>query len=145
MAVNDDNVFDIIKKLFTNRNEFNQVSDFLLDRNSFMINRFIAIIYPEKVQCFNTTKTNQIDVCKFWADYLGGQYRVPGYIYTKGSKRSQETKSKMQKQPSNALINEFCINYNINKKDVLNALKMYKNEMITEIEEYVKLKNAKNE
>ena len=143
--ITEDNVFDIIKKLFTDRREFNNVSDFLLNRNSFMINRFIAIKYPDKVQCFNNTKVNQVDVCKFWADYLGGQYRVPSFIYTKGAKRSQETKSKIQKMPSDALINEFCIYYKFDKKDVLTALKMFKDDMINEINEYVKIKSLKDE
>lgn len=145
MAQNDTTLFDIIKALYTNKKEFDEISDFLLDRNSFMINRFISIKYPDKVQCFNISKINTVDVCKFWAEYLGGQYRVPSYIYTKGSKRAQETKSTIDKMPSNSLINEFCIYNNINKKDVLNALKMFRDEMITEINSFNKEIHSKNE
>ena len=130
--------FDVIKKIFTDKNGFNSLSDLTLDRNSFMVNRSIAIKYPDKVQLFNNLKVNQVDVMKFWADYLGGNYRMPGFLYTKGSKKASETKSKINKMPSGALIHQYCIFYNLNKKDVLNALKFFYDDTIKDIYNFEK-------
>lgn len=136
--------FSVSKKLFTNREEFDKLSDNALNRNSFMMNRSIAIKYPDKAQAFNILKINGADVMKFWADYLGGQYRVPGFMYTKGVKSSQASIAKKTKMPSKTLIKDFCLHYNLNRKDVMTAIKMFNVDMINEIFEFEKLINQNN-
>lgn len=142
MAAHENEFFDVSRKLFTNRKEFDELSNNALRRNSFMMNRYIAIQYPDKAQAFNFMKINESDVMKFWADYLGNKSRVPGFMYTKGVKSSQKEASKKSKMPSNSLIKDFCLHYNLNRKDVINAIKILNNdEMINEIFEYEKLIN----
>lgn len=144
MAANDFDFFDVSKKMFTDINEFNKLSDNVLNRNFFMMNRSIAIKYPEKAQAFNITSINGADVMKFWSNYIGNIGYVPGFMYTKGSKASQRDKAIKMKMPSNKIIKDFCLHYNINKKDVLSAIKLYNNDMISEIMEYEKMINQLN-
>ena len=145
MAAYDGEFFEVSRKLFTSRGEFNEISDTVLDRNLFMMNRSIAIKYPDKAQAFNMVDINGADVMKFWADYLGGKWRVPGFMYTKGSKAARANKEVTMKLPPNSLIRDFCIHNNYNRKDVMSAIKFFNTEMISEINEYEKLMNQNKE
>ena len=144
MAAHDGEFFDVSKKLFTNINEFNTLSDTILNRNFFMMNRSIAIKFPDKAQAFNVLNVNGADVMKFWATYIGNKGYVPGFMYTKGSKAAQKDKAIKMKMPSQKIIRDFCLHYNLNRKDVLSAIKMYNNDMIAEILEYEKMINQTN-
>lgn len=144
MAAHDGEFFDVSKKLFTDINEFNKLSNAILSRNFFMMNRSIAIKYPIKAQAFNLLKINESDVMKFWAGHIGNCGRVPYFMYTKGSKAAQKDKAVKMKMPSTKLIKEFCLYYNLNRKDVISAIKLYNNDMINEIFEYEKMINQIN-
>lgn len=144
MAVNDGDFFEVSKKLFTNKEEFDKLSDSALERNFFMMNRSIAIQYPDKAQAFNLLKVNTIDVMRFWANYLGGKWKVPGFMYTKGSKSSQKAKEVKQKLPANSLIKDFCVHNNLNRKDVMMCIKLFNNDMISEINEFDKIMKQEN-
>ena len=135
-AKND--LFDVIKLLYTDSNEFNKLADITLSRNSFMINRFVGIKYPLQAQAFNASKVNMIDVIKFWNSYLGNQKYVPSYIYTKGANKSNENKTKKYNVISNEDLHTFCVYNNVNIKDVKNALELFNEEMINEIKEFIK-------
>lgn len=139
MVAHDGEFFEVSKKLFTNKVEFDKLSNSVLERNMFMMNRSIAIQYPDKAQAFNLLKINGSDVMKFWADYLGGKWKVPGFMYTKGAKSSKIEKERKNKIPSSSLIRDFCVYNNYNRKDVINAIKMFNEDMISEINEYDKL------
>ena len=145
MAAYDGEFFEVSKKLFTNKDEFNKLSNSILERNFFMMNRSIAIQYPDKAQAFNLLKINQADVMRFWENYLGGKLKVPGFMYTKGSKASQKDKEVKKKLPSNSIIRDFCIYNNLNRKDVMMSIKLFNNDMISEINEYNKLMKQENE
>lgn len=144
MAAYDGEFFEVSRKMFTDINEFNKLSDQVLSRNFFMMNRSIAIKFPDKAQAFNILGINEPDVMKFWSTYIGNTGRVPGFMFTKGSKASQKEKEIKMKMPSKKLIKEFCLHYNLNRKDVMSAIKLYNNEMINEIFEYEKMINQIN-
>ncbi len=131
-------LFDIIKLLYTDSNEFNKLADIALSRNSFMINRFIGIKHPLQAQAFNMSKTNMIDVIKFWNSYLGNQKYVPSYIYTKGANKSNENKLKNRNAISNEELHTFCMHNNVNAKDVKVALELFNEDMINEIKDFIK-------
>lgn len=138
MAETKTDLFDVVRMLFTDTTAFNNLSKMTLERNAFMINRFMAIKYPQQAQAFNNLKINTCDVMRFWNSYLGNKTNVPSFIYTKGSKKSKETLIKANKMPSNAILSQYCINNHLNKKDVLNAFKMFPDEMYKEISNYEK-------
>lgn len=138
MAETKTDLFDVVRMLFTDTAAFNNLSKMTLERNAFMINRFMAIKYPQQAQVFNNLKINMCDVLKFWNSYLGNKSYVPSFIYTKGSKKAKETHTKVNKMPSNAILSQYCIDNKLNRKDVLNAFKMFPDEMSKEISNYEK-------
>ena len=104
-----------------------------------MINRRIAIQYPLQAQVFNNSKVNPVDVLKFWSDFLYTGRRPPGWIYTAGAAKSQAKKAEKSKiTPS--MIKAYSLKNNISQKDVLTCLKLFPEELITEILEYEELK-----
>ncbi len=129
-------LFDVITLLFTNKTEFDKLSDITLNRNAFMINRILGIKYPLQSQAFNYVKINSCDVIKFWADYLGGQPYVPNFVRTRGAKKSADN-IKKKKAVSEKDIKTFCIYNNISYKDVNTALELFNNDMTQEITTFI--------
>ena len=85
--------FDIIKMMFTDVASFNNLSNLILSKNFFMINRILSIMFPMQAQCFNNLNINQAEVIRTWQRFATvklGYGRVPGFVYTKGAKASQE-------------------------------------------------------
>lgn len=148
---NEIGLFDIIKYLFTDSNKLNSVPTTILLKNAFMINRYMSIMYPQQANILQINKINQIEVIKFWSDFLKVyNNKVPGWVYTKGQKRSLEETEMKKKDVSSSLIKSYCNYYNISIKDVNNALMMYYDEMVSELNDFDKninklLNNESNE
>ena len=85
-------LFDTLNALFTNKEYINDLTKETIKQNIFMINRRIAIKFPLQAQVFNNSKTNAVDVLKFWSDFLYTGQRPPGWIYTAGAVKSQSKK-----------------------------------------------------
>ena len=58
--------YDIIKLMFTDVQGFDKLSDIILERNSFMINRIFAIQFPAHAQIFNTMGMKGSNTVKAW-------------------------------------------------------------------------------
>ena len=128
-------LFDTLNALFTNKEYINDLTKETIKQNIFMINRRIAIKFPLQAQVFNNSKTNAVDVLKFWSDFLYTGQRPPGWIYTAGAVKSQAKKD-TKKEISNSLIKQYCNYYHCSVKDVESALKFYPEEMIAEIKDF---------
>ena len=72
-------LFDTLNALFTNKEYINDLTKETIKQNIFMINRRIAIKFPLQAQVFNNSKTNAVDVLKFWSDFLYTGQRPPGW------------------------------------------------------------------
>ena len=139
MAEKND-LFEVIGSIFTNKQKFSEYSNLTLDRNSFMINRMMAIRYPLQANALNVLNANGADIAKSWNIFLPQQYRNPSFIYTKGSKKAQEDKTKKAQMPKKSEIIDYCLTYNISYKIVMNAMQFYREEMIEEINDFLKIK-----
>ena len=128
-------LFDTLNALFTNKEYINDLTKEAIKQNIFMINRRIAIKFPLQAQVFNNSKTNAVDVLKFWSDFLYTGQRPPGWIYTGGAVKSQAKKD-AKKEISNSLIKQYCNYYHCSIKDVEFALKFYPEEMVAEIKDF---------
>lgn len=108
--------FDIINMMFRNDGEFEKLTDFVLSRNFFMINRVFAIQYPLQAQFFNKLTINQADVVKSWRTFAVSQfgYRTPGFVYTKGGKK---TTADVVVEVSKEIKEQYCKHYRISYKD----------------------------
>ena len=58
--------FDIIKLMFTDKESFDNLSDYMLSKHFFMINRIMAIQFPLQAQCFNKLNINEAQVIRSW-------------------------------------------------------------------------------
>ena len=112
MAEKND-LFEVIGSIFTDKQKFSEYSNLTLDRNSFMINRMMAIRYPLQANALNVLNANGADIAKSWNIFLPQQYRNPSFIYTKGSKKAQEDKTKKAQMPKKSEIIDYCLTYNI--------------------------------
>ena len=139
MAEKND-LFEVIGSIFTDKQKFSEYSNLTLDRNSFMINRMMAIQYPLQANALNVLNANGADIAKSWNIFLPQQYRNPSFIYTKGSKKAQEDKTKKAQMPKKSEIIDYCLTYNISYKTVMNAMQFYREEMIEEINDFLKIK-----
>lgn len=139
MAEKND-LFEVIGSIFTDKQKFSEYSNLTLDRNSFMINRMMAIRYPLQANALNVLNANGADIAKSWNIFLPQQYRNPSFIYTKGSKKAQEDKTKKAQMPKKSEIIDYCLTYNISYKTVMNAMQFYREEMIEEINDFLKIK-----
>ena len=141
--------FDIINLIFTNYNEFNKLSDIILDKNFFIINRVFSIKYPEQSQFFNKLSINKAKVIRYWAYFITakeGYGKVPYFVYTKGAKKQNENnKTKSIFNIDKNIIYEYCKRYNINLKDFENLKSLYQNELLEDIKRYEKLISLKEQ
>jgi hypothetical protein len=129
-------LFNFIKVIFTNPNEYSSISLGEKRKQFFMCNRRFAIQFPLQANALQHLKINQAAVVDFWQRFLRKQYKhIPGWMYTKGIKKSQEVKEK-KLTVSNDLIKEYCRVYKLDSKTIRDALEFYSNEMIKELKQF---------
>lgn len=147
MADTEKNIlFNILNDIFTDKRAINEYPEQSLKSNYFMINRRLAIQYPCQAQVFNNNKINQVDVIKFWCDFLNPKNTntyLPKWIYTPGTVKTK-AHNELKKKVSNKQIDNYCNHYGINKKDVNIAISFFGDEMISEILEYNKMLESIN-
>ena len=130
--------FDIIKMMFTDVHSFNNLSNLILAKNFFMINRILSIMFPMQAQCFNNIDINQAEVIRAWQKFG----RVPGFVYTKGAKAAQElTKSNDISKEDKEL---YCKHYQISLKDFDDMLYFAHDCVIEHFNNFVKI-NSQSE
>ena len=140
--------FDIINMIFTKYDKFNELSDITLEKNFFIINRVFSIKYPLQAYMFNKKYVNMSGVIKAWASFLiakEGYGKIPYFVYTKGAKKTNESKSKLQDNLDKSLINEYCKRYHITLKDFNNLKLLFNDELIQDIKRYEKLISLKEQ
>ena len=140
--------YDIITMMFTNFEEFNKLTDTVLDKNFFLINRVFSIKYPLQAAVFNKAGINTASVINSWAMFCSskeGYGKVPYFVYTKGAKKSSVSDTKVQEKIDKGLIYEYCKRYHITLKDFNVLLSMFHNELITDVKRYEKLISLKEQ
>ena len=140
--------YDIIQMMFTNIDGFNKLTDIVLDKNFFIINRACAIKYPLQAALFNKLQINTAGVVKSWQQFLTkkeGYGRVPYFVYTKGAKKSSEDKVKKTDNIDKETIKEYCKRYHINLKDYNTLKRFFDDELIADVKRYSKLISIKDQ
>ena len=112
-----ENVFDFIKIMFSNRNEYDKVSKKYKQRHFWMIQRFMSIRYPDKANYFNLYGINQENVIDNWTNFTLKQGRIPSWFYTKINKKEKETKKNKQYVPSDSAKNLLLKKFKWSLKD----------------------------
>ena len=129
-------LFEFIKIIFTNPLEYSSISSGEKRKYFFILNRRFAIQYPLQANVLQHLKINQNAVIDFWQTFLRKKYTfVPGWMYTKGVKKTQDIKEK-KLTVSNELIREYCKYFKIDSKSVRDALEFFEKEMVTELKQF---------
>lgn len=137
---------DIIKMIFTDKPAFDSLSNLILSKHFYIINRRFAIKYPLQAECFNNLKINPGEVIRAWANFLilkEGYGKIPGFLYTRGIQKIKKKQDEKQNIPSEEL-KQYAKYYNLSLKDV-NDLKLFSfdklKEDIKRLQEMFKTKN----
>lgn len=137
--------FDIIKMMFTDVNAFNNLSNLILSKNFFMINRIFSIMFPMQAQCFNNVEINQGDVIRAWQQFAVsklGYGKVPFFVYTKGAKASQEANKVDDINKEDKEL--YCKHYQISLKDFDDMLYFMHDFALEHFNNFVKI-NSQSE
>lgn len=140
--------FDVIKMMFTNQQEFNNLTNSTLQSVSFMVNRTFSIKYPLQAQFFNVLNINGADMVRYWQKFITakeGYGTCPSFIYTGGASKQKASKAKTKaEQLDKETINEYCKFYHLSLKDFNDMLYFYNDETVEDIEKFEK-KRSKSE
>lgn len=134
--------FDIIKMMFTDKPAFDNLSNLMLAKNFFMINRIFSIMFPLQAQCFNKLNINQAEVIRAWQSFGTlklGYGRMPSFVYTKGAKASQ-TKTTVDISKEDKEL--YCKHYNISIKDFDDMLYFAYDLTYNHFSNYVKINSV---
>tara|TARA_R100000005_G_C4989203_1_gene196938 strand:+ start:1049 stop:1468 length:420 start_codon:yes stop_codon:yes gene_type:complete len=120
-------LFDLVRVMFTNPTKYKEVKNHDKAKNHFMINRFMAINWPQQAQLLNRNGINGIGVIDTWQFLTSRFKRVPGWIYTKTKKtKAQE---KLEYKYSEELIEIYLKVNKISRKDFNQLTKLYPEKM----------------
>jgi len=133
-----DNLFDIIKIIFENPKEYNNLSNVEKKKIFFIFMRRMAIRYPLQAHVLQHFRINEIAVIDFWQYFLRKQYnKVPGWMYTKGIKKTKEIKENISIKEN--LIIEYSSKYKIDIKSVRDYILLFPEEAKKEFKEFEKI------
>lgn len=137
--------FDIIGMMFKDPQGFENLTDATLVQNFFMINRTLAINYPLQAQFFNRLNIPMAQTIRAWKSFLlkkHPQGQVPKFVFTKGSKKSDEISRKEHKLDKDAITN-YCIRYGLSMKDFNDLLEFFPDELIADVNGYEHLSSKR--
>ena len=117
-------LFDYIKVLFSNDSNWDNLKAYDKSKNSFMVNRFMAIKFPIQANLFNVLKTDPVGAAESWRMVASKFKRVPGWIYT----RVRKTKKEKVWEPSQGTIDFYLKINEIGERELREALK-YKRDI----------------
>lgn len=112
---------------------------------SFMINRRLAIAFPSHVQVFNSIGINQSDVMEYWSDKMCSFGAVPGWFYAKPDDAVIISTGEKQRRITGPEKKEFMNRYNVSSRDFDSAAKLFRAELIADIEQMQQLKKEEEE
>jgi hypothetical protein len=120
-------LFDLVRVMFADPKKYKEVKNNDKAKNQFMINRFMAINFPEQAQLLNRNGINGIGVIDTWQFVTSRFKKVPGWIYTK----TKKTKAQEQKEfkYSEELVSLYLKINEISRKDFDILTKLYPEKM----------------
>lgn len=128
----DGTLFSFIKIFFTEPETYNSLKQYDKGKNRFMLNRFMAINFPNMANRFNLNGTNPANVVDSWHIVAQRYTRVPGWIYTKIDKQTKVNNVKYDPNPEALKI--YLNKYQISQRDFKEALKFKPDEVMAEIQ-----------
>ncbi len=123
-------LFDYIKIIFGSDIQWDKTKNYDKSKNSFMLNRFMSIKFPAQAQLFNMLRTDPVGQAEAWRMVTSKFNRVPGFIYTKVSKK------KIQKEwePDQQALDFYLQINEIGMREFNEALKYDRSTVISVID-----------
>jgi hypothetical protein len=119
-------LFDFVRVMFTNPNEYNKIKNAEKGKHFFMVSRFMSIKYPSTAQQLNRNGINGSAVVDLWQMVSSKFQRVPGWIYTK-TKRTSASDKVWKPNPEVAKL--WMERNNIGERELREAIKYNPDEM----------------
>ena len=126
-------LFPFIKIFFSKPKEYDKLKSYDKTRNKFMLQRFMAIRYPEAAHAFNINKINSLGVIDSWHKVAVQFKRVPGWIYTRVRKKKKVKHDKVF-EPLESTIKYYMEKNEIGNREYKEALKFNKNGILRELQ-----------
>jgi hypothetical protein len=127
----DGSLFSFIKIFFTESETYDNLKQYDKGKNRFMLNRFMAINFPQMANRFNLNGTNAANVVDSWHIVAQRYTRVPGWIYTKVDKQTKVNNIKYDPDP--VALKIYLNKYQISQRDFKDALRFNPDEVMDEI------------
>lgn len=131
-------LFDLTKVIFSDRNNWKDVTNIDKKKHIFMMNRFASIGYPMQANVLQHLRCNPVAIMDIWSDFMSVRHnKVPHWMYIKGKKQKEVVKEKKMNISRNTII-EYARLYKLSLKDVDAYISLYGDEAIKEIKEIEK-------
>jgi len=115
-------LFDLVRVMFTNPKKYSEIKNSDKAKNHFMMNRFMAINFPEQAQILNKNGINGIGVLDTWQFITSKFKRVPGWIYTKTKKTKKQ--QALEYKYSEELVSLYLEKNQISMRDFNQLIKL---------------------
>jgi|TARA_R100000501_G_C2598556_1_gene96355 hypothetical protein len=120
-------LFDLVRVMFTSPQKYSDIKNSDKAKNHFMIQRFMAINFPDRAQLLNRNGINGIGVIDTWQFITSRFKRVPGWIYTKTKKTKKQ--ESLEFKYADDLVDLYLKVNEITKKDFDQLVKLNPEKM----------------
>ena len=131
--LDENKLFDFVKIMFNNQNQFYEIKPSVKKKHHFMINRFFSIKYPTQAQHLNHVGINGAGVVESWFLVAKQFSKIPGWIFTKTKKSKKQKESKYQ--PSDEAINLYKQRYELGDKEFKELEYFFKEDLYEELKQ----------
>lgn len=128
-------LFDFMDAFFTNKQQFSRITDSAKLANAFMLNRFLAIKFPQEIQYINSFNDVSVIDALHAAMCKGSK---PRWIYTKSNKNKSNELDKYKNE-----IEEYCKLHDIEVKSFNLLVELDSQTVLKELKELQDMKEQK--
>lgn len=134
-------LFELIKVMFENPEEYANVTTGEKRKHFFMINRRMSIQFPLQAQVLQHQKVDEASVVDFWQNFVKQfKGKTPFWMYVSGTKKVKEAKEKVSFK--DASLKSYASLYGLDPKSVREAADLFPDEMKKELAELEKMIKA---
>lgn len=115
-------LFDFIKIVFEDPTAYKKISNYEKSKFFFMLNRYMAITYPQPASMFNMMHVDPVSATDYWQRNMSKLFRkMPNWIYVKTAK----DKTAKKNYPSDQAITMYLNKKEMSRRDLVYAESLY--------------------
>lgn len=129
-------ILKVSKAMFSNREDWEGISDLEKSECFFIFNRYFSKKYPKYSQLLNKKNIDKISAMNIWFTFMSGK-PYPNWFWDRGKKSKSDLKNKIYKNTISDIDKlELSKNLEISLKEVNQLIKWYPELVIEEINYY---------